>query len=174
MLLDLHAAAEEAVFYPCVAITGKENIYRAQLVDRAASPAHRQSTARLAFATVSVGELMAQPQLVVHVDAEAQSALGELRDADLPGAPVTDSSGRYCRAVTQQDLAGFAGHDHHATLRDALRGPAMPTLTANLGFDAAVEAVSRGTSGGPRCSTVKRSWWAWYPARTCFVAIAWL
>lgn len=130
-----------------VAITGKENIYRAQLVDRAASPAHRQSTARPAFATVSVGELMVQPQLVVHVDAEAQRALGELRDADLPGAPVTDSAGRYCGVVTQQDLAGFGGHDHHATLRDVLRGSVVPTLTANLGLDAAVEAVSRGNLG---------------------------
>ena len=130
-----------------VAIAGRENIYRAQLVDRAASPAHRQSTAGPASATVSVGELMAQPQLVVDVDAEPQSVLGELRDADLPVAPVTDGSGRYCGVVSQQDLAGFARKKHDATLRDALRDSVVPTLTANLGFDAAVGAVSRGNLG---------------------------
>lgn len=130
-----------------VAIAGKENIYRAQLVDRAASPAHRQSTSGPPSATVSVGQLMAQPRLVVDIDTDPHSALGELRDADLVGAPVIDSSGRYCGVVSQQDLVFRIGQYQHPTLRDVLDTSITPSLTANIGFDAAVEAVSRGNLG---------------------------
>jgi len=130
-----------------VAIAGRENIYRAQLVDRAASPAHRQAIAGPASPTVSVAELMVRPRLVVDVDTGPEDALGELQDADLPDAPVTDSAGRFWGGVSRQVLAGLVDERHHATLRDALGALDTPSLTANLGFDAAVEAVCRGNLG---------------------------
>lgn len=130
-----------------VAVAGRENIYRAQLVDRAVSPAHRHGAAGPAVATVGVGELMVQPRLVFDVEDEAQRALGRLRDAALPGAPVTDRWGRYCGIVSQQDLTARIGQDHQATLRDALNVSVVPSLTVNLGLDAAAEAIYQGDLG---------------------------
>ncbi|MHB8328291.1 MAG: chloride channel protein, partial [Acidimicrobiales bacterium] len=101
-----------------VVITGKENIYRAQLVDRAASPTHRQNDAGAMSANVSVGAFMVPPRLVVNLATEARTALAELRHADLPAAPVIDGSRRYRGVVTQQDLVDLPEDRANAPLNE--------------------------------------------------------
>lgn len=80
-----------------VVITGTENIYRAQLVDRSASPAHRQATGGSSSTTVSVGECMVPPRLVSTLDTKTSDALAKLRETSSPGAVVVDSQDAIAR-----------------------------------------------------------------------------
>lgn len=89
-------------------------IYRSQLRSRADSPAHRLQAGLPLLSGVTVTEVMAAPRLVLDYRRHARDALGALRSAGLPGAPVSGHRGVFVGIVT---TAGLAGLDHRASGR---------------------------------------------------------
>ncbi len=130
-----------------VAIAGRQYIYRAQLVDRAASPAHRLDSAGSGTATVSVGDIMRPARLMLDAASATGDALGKLRHLGLPGAPVVDAEGRYCGVVSVQSLEGPGGEMASGSLGQIAGRGAKTGLAPSLGLDLAMEEVSQGNLG---------------------------
>lgn len=90
-------------------IVGDETMYRSQLKNRAESPAHRFRFQMPLLATVPVTRVMSEPRLLLSEGDSVGDARRALEKTRVPGAPVTDSTGRYLGIVSLAEL-----HEHPA------------------------------------------------------------
>lgn len=141
-----------------VVITGRQNIYKAQLDNREESPILMVATPT--GTTVSVGEIATRPQLILGLDSTVSEALSRLRDLELPGAPVVDTAGIYQGSVQRDDLVRLSGEE--STTRDLSQVVDRHTasLAPDLSLDAVVDAVASASGGGGSPSWTPTGWWS--------------
>lgn len=82
-----------------------ETIYRSQLPTRESSLAHRLRASMPLLGAVSVSEVMSKPRLVLEGSTPIGSSLAEMRQRDVPGAPVVDETGAFIGTVRLERLA---------------------------------------------------------------------
>jgi chloride channel protein, CIC family len=117
---------------------GDDTIYRSQLRHRADAPARRLLLGMPLLAKVQVTEAMAAPRLVLRPNIAIATALREMEDTGLVGAPVVDDGDRFEGVVTLDDLREHG--DGNAV--DSLVDAAWPTVAMSAALNVAVEALT--------------------------------
>ena len=128
------------------AVVGDKTIYESQLRRRSDSVAHRLSSGLPASESVSVREVMARPRLVLISATPAPEALEQLRDARLPGAPVTTADGAFVGSVQTPILAELVRKGQTGPVGRVADVEAM-TVPADVGLDAAVQGLPSSKGG---------------------------
>jgi CIC family chloride channel protein len=119
-------------------VVGSRSIYRSQLATRADSPAHRFRFALPLLAAVPVGDAARQARVTLRVDDTVAAAIGQMRAANVPGAPVVARDGTVAGLVDLDALAD-APPDEPIPSRLIVR---EPVLAADDGLDDALGALA--------------------------------
>lgn len=128
-----------------VVITGRQNIYKAQLDNREVAPSLTLSAP--IGTTVSVGEIATLPRLVLGQDDSVPEALSRLQALELPGAAVVDRVGTYEGSVQRDHLAQLlSGGTSPATIEQVFDRHAA-SVGADLSLAGAAEAVETAPGG---------------------------
>jgi len=105
-----------------ILIVGPRSIYGSQLRTRAESPAHQFRFALPLLSAIPAGDAARAPRLVLSAAATVGEAIGRLRAADVPGAPVTDRDGSVRGVV---DLARLVDQPPDAPLAPLVSNEAV-------------------------------------------------
>jgi H+/Cl- antiporter ClcA/predicted transcriptional regulator len=126
-------------------VVGDDTIYQSQLRSRADAPAHRAAFGLPLLSSVTVGDLMASPRLVLPADTPVDQASHLLRDKGLTGAPVVAGEGELIGVVSSD------GTHHHADVTvGAIADRSYPTGPSDQGMDFALDVmVSAGVGWVP-------------------------
>ncbi|HET7311187.1 MAG TPA: chloride channel protein [Mycobacteriales bacterium] len=143
--LQLLAPAMVAIAV-AVLVVGDVTIYRSQLASRADSPAHRLSAGLPPAATVAIRDIMAEPRLVLRAATLAAEARANLRDLELPGAPVVDRDGVFIGSLQTPRLDQLLEDGSDGPIGRLADVEAM-TVPDDATLDAAVDAVASSRGG---------------------------
>ncbi|MEO9223147.1 MAG: CBS domain-containing protein, partial [Mycobacteriaceae bacterium] len=83
---------------------------------------------------------MSPPRLVLHEDDRLRDAVGRLREAKIPGAPVIDSEGRFLGTVTLAELLEPAEKNPDGPLGRRVDATA-PSTAVSATLDQAIDAL---------------------------------
>jgi CIC family chloride channel protein len=120
-----------------------DSIYRSQLRTRADSTAARLESGLPLLAAIPVSAAAVPPRVVLQASTQARDALGALRTAKVPGAPVTDDHGTYLGTVSAEQLAEAAASNEGAAvagLVDTTASTVSATAALGTGIDALMQA----------------------------------
>jgi CIC family chloride channel protein len=120
-------------------VAGDRTIYRSQLPNRIASPAHRFESAMPVMASLAVSDTARAPRCVLRATQTAEQGLARLRRANVPGAPVIGSGRVLIGSVSEAELEAA----DPASRIDALLGGEVVSLRARDTLDVALAELSR-------------------------------
>lgn len=119
-----------------------DSIYGSQLRTRTDSPAARFQFGLPLLSTVEVSAVGRKPRLVLAETMQLRAALGALRQAQVPGAPVVDGQGIYLGTVSAQQLEDRLGQDADVPISQMVDATA-PTVAGSARLDIALESITQ-------------------------------
>ena len=124
-----------------------DTIYRSQLKNRADAPAQRLITGMPVLSNVAVGTAMTEPRLVLAEVETDTAARKEVEQANVPGAPVVDESGRFVGTVSATDLKDPETREKSlASMVDKAAPSVSDTATLDIALDALLTTPSHWVS----------------------------
>src|SRR5919202_1240414 len=147
--LSLLAPAMVAVAVS-TALVGNTTIYRAQLPNRASSPAHRVRFSFPLLSSLLVQDAMVAPSSVIHADVPLASIEALVLSDDLPGAIVVDDQERFIGVLMDEQAQAVPVAERARTPVSMVVNKDAVTLDPNQTLDVALEKLAnRGLSWGP-------------------------
>jgi chloride channel protein, CIC family len=117
-----------------------DTIYRSQLKNRTDAPARRLLTGMPILSTVSVGQAMAMPRVVVSGGTSVNDVRHQIEHAGVTGAPVIDGEGRFEGTVALADLRTVRRGDNRSL--ESLIDVSAPTVSGQAHLDVALDALA--------------------------------
>lgn len=127
-------------------VVGETTIYRSQLSRRSDSLAHRFDFGLPQPAGISVTQIMSPPPLIIGAATGAAEALAQLREANLPGAPVVNGDGAFIGSLQTPVLAQQVERSDARTAGRLADVEAM-TLPSDAAIDAVIDALPASKGG---------------------------
>jgi CIC family chloride channel protein len=135
------------------ALVGDNTIYRSQLPNRAAAPAHRLHFAFPLLAALRVSDAMSPPQAAVQQRASVADALALLAELGTTVLVAADEKLHYVGILTRTQLMHVPTEQHARTTVQELTPGEFEPLAPELGLDDALEQLA--DAGVPWLPVVK-------------------
>jgi CBS domain-containing protein len=124
------------------ALVGDNTIYRSQLPNRAASPAHRVHFAFTLLSSLFVRDAMQPPRVPIRASASLRDALAVLAEQSVVALCVVDEYERYVGVVTRAQLERTPAPDRANTHIQSVLPNAIEPLTPEQSLDDALEQLA--------------------------------